>query len=113
MNKKISINKAYLIVILLSLLITLVTIVYLKLTTNEGIILNNNLTAEFRSEVKISTFIKHIDGKLISDYKVDTNEVGKKDVNITFKNQYGFITSKKIAIEVVDVTAPTVVVSNP
>ena len=113
MNKKISINKAYLIVILLSLLITLVTIVYLKLTTNEGIILNNNLTAEFRSEVKISTFIKHIDGKLISDYKVDTNEVGKKDVNITFKNQYGFITSKKIAIEVIDVTPPTVVVSNP
>lgn len=113
MNKKISINKAYLIVILLSLLITLITIVYLKLTTNEGIILNDNLTTEFRSEVYISTFIKHIDGKLIGDYKVDTSEVGYKDVNITFKNQYGFITTKKITIKVIDVTPPTVVVSNP
>lgn len=113
MNKKISINKAYLIVILLSLLIVLTTIVYLKLTTNEGIIINDNLTVEFRSDAYISTFIKKIDGKLVGDYKVDTSEVGYKDVNITFKNQYGFITAKKITIKVIDVTSPTIIVSNP
>ena len=110
MSKKISLGNVYFIVILLSLLITLGTITYLRLTTTEGIIFNDNLKVEFRSEVYVSNFIKSIDGKLISDYKVDTNEVGKKDIVITFKNMYGFIVSKNLTIEVIDVTSPTVIV---
>ena len=43
MSKKISLRNVYLIIILLSLLITLGTITYLRLTTTEGIILNDNL----------------------------------------------------------------------
>ena len=113
MSKKISLGNVYFIVILLSLLITLGTITYLRLTTTEGIIFNDNLKVEFRSEVYVSNFIKNIDGKLISDYKVDTNEVGKKDIAITFKNMYGFIVSKNLTIEVIDVTTPTVIVSSP
>ena len=113
MSKKISLKNVYFIVILLSLLITLGTITYLRLTTTEGIIFNDNLKVEFRSEVYVSNFIKTIDGKLIDDYKVDTNEVGKKDITITFKNMYGFIVGKNINIEVIDVTAPTVVVNSP
>lgn len=112
MSKKISLGNVYFIVILLSLLITLGTITYLRLTTTEGIIFNDNLKVEFRSEVYVSNFIKNIDGKLISDYKVDTNEVGKKDIVITFKNMYGFIVSKNLTIEVIDVTSPTVIVNS-
>ena len=37
-------------------------------------------------EVYVNDFIKTIDGKLIDNYKVDTNEVGKKDIVITFKS---------------------------
>lgn len=112
-KKNISIKTVYLIVILLSALITLITLTYLRLTTTEGIILNKDLTTEFRSEVYINEFINYIDGKLIDNYKVDTNEVGKKDLNITFKNKYGFIVGKNITIEVKDVTSPTIVVNNP
>lgn len=113
MSKKISLRNVYFIVILLSLLVTLGTITYLRLTTTDGIIFNDNLKVEFRSEVYVSNFIKNIDGKLISDYKVDTNEVGKKDIVITFKNMYGFIVSKNLTIEVIDVTPPTVIVNSP
>lgn len=113
MSKKISLGNVYFIVILLSLLITLGTITYLRLTTTEGIIFNDNLKVEFMRDVYVSNFIENIDGKLISDYKVDTNEVGKKDIVITFKNMYGFIVSKNLTIEVIDVTSPTVIVSSP
>lgn len=113
MSKKISLRNVYLIIILLSLLITLGTITYLRLTTTEGIIFNDNLKVEFMRDVYVNDFIKNIDGKLISDYKVDTNEVGKKDIVITFKNMYGFIVSKNLTIEVIDVTSPTVIVSSP
>ena len=72
-NIKISIKNAYVIVIVLSLLVSLSTIIYLRLTNNEGIILNEDLTCEFREEVYVKDFINYIDGKLISNYRVDTN----------------------------------------
>lgn len=106
-------NRVYLIVILLSLLIILGTILYTRFTTTEGIFLNDDLTVQFRDEVYISDFISYIDGELIDNYRVDTNEVGLRELVVTFKNKYGFIVSKNITIEVIDVTSPTVVVSNP
>lgn len=112
-NKKISMRTVYLIVILLSALITLGTLLYLRFTTVEGLILIDDLTTEFRNEVYIEEFISYIDGKLIDNYKVDTNEVGYKDLNVTFKNKYGFIVSKTITIEIKDVIAPVIVVNDP
>lgn len=112
-KKKISPRTTYLIVILLSLLITLVTITYLRLTNNEGIYFVSDLTTNFREEVYISNFISYIDGTLIDDYKIDTSKVGIKEVNVNFKNKYGFIVSKNFNIIVKDVTPPMVVVNNP
>lgn len=112
-NIKIHIKTVYIIIIVLSLLITFATILYLKLTNTDGIVLNQDLTVDFREEVYIQDFIKYIDGKLIDNYLVDTNEVGPKDIIITFKNNYGFIVSKKITIEVKDVTPPTIAVNSP
>ena len=113
MKKKISLRTVYLIIILLSLLITLGTITYLRLTNNEGIFFKDNLTTTFREKVYISNFISYIDGTLIDDYLVDTKEVGPKELNINFKNKYGFIVSKSININVLDITPPKVVVNNP
>jgi hypothetical protein len=113
MKKKRSLRTVYLIIILLSLLITLVTITYLRLNSNEGIFFKDNLTTTFREKVYISNFISYIDGTLIDDYLVDTNEVGTKELNINFKNKYGFIVSKSININVLDITPPKVVVNNP
>lgn len=113
MKKKISLRSVYLIIILLSLLITLGTITYLRLNSNEGIFFKDNLTTTFRDEVYISNFISYIDGTLIDDYLVDTKEVGTKELNINFKNKYGFIVSKSININVLDIIPPKVVVNNP
>ena len=113
MKKKRTLRTVYLIIILLSLLITLGTITYLRLNSNEGIFFKDNLTTTFREKVYISNFISYIDGTLIDDYLVDTKEVGPKELNINFKNKYGFIVSKSININVLDITPPTVVVNNP
>ena len=112
-KRQLSIKTVYLIIVLMSAVITLGTLLYLKLTTTDGVVLKNDLTFQFRSEVHVSDFISYIDGKLIDDYMVDTNEVGFKDIVITFKNKYGFIVGKNITIEIKDVTPPTIVVNNP
>ena len=112
-NKRIANYDVYKIVISLSLIITIVTCSYLRLTNTDGIILNSDLTCNFREEVYINDFITYLDGKLVDNYQVDTNEVGFHDVIITYKNNYGFIVSKKITIEVKDITGPIIEVSNP
>ena len=58
-NKRIANHDVYKIVISLSLIITIVTCSYLRLTNTDGIILNSDLTCNFREEVYINDFINH------------------------------------------------------
>lgn len=113
-NIKLSRNVIYLIVILISLIITFGTIIVVRfMTYKDGVVLAGDLTCEFREKVYIEDFIVSIDGKLMDNYLVDTEEVGLKNIVITFKNKYGFIVGKEITIEVKDVTSPTIIVNNP
>jgi len=114
MKIRLSKRIVYLLIILLSLIITFVTIVFTKaMTYKDGVILKNDLVVNFRDKVYLEDFIISIDGKLMDNYLVDTNYVGFKNIVITFKNKYGFIVSKEITIEIKDVTSPVVVVNNP
>lgn len=112
-NIKISTKNVYKLMIVLSLIITMVTVLYSRFANTDGVVLNSDLTCEFREKVYVKDFVSILDGRLIDNYLIDTSEVGFKDVIITFKNKYGFIVGKKITIEVKDVVSPTVVVSNP
>lgn len=112
-NIKISNQTVYKIIISLSLIISIITITISRLTNTDGIILKKDLTCNFREDVHIKDFIGILDGQLIDNYKVDTSEVGPKDLIITYKNNYGFIVSTKITIEVKDITSPTIIVNNP
>ena len=111
---KISHRTVYIIFILISLIVTFATLLVSRFMNNtDGLYLKNDLTCEFREKVYVKDFISVLDGELVDNYLVDTNEVGFQDIIITFKNKYGFIVGKNVTIEVKDVVSPMVVVNNP
>lgn len=111
--KKIKFETIYKLIIITSLIITIATITVSRLTTKDGIILKKDLTVNFRDEVYIKDFINSLEGTLVDNYQVDTSIVGQQELTVTFQNKYDFIVSKKITIEVKDITSPTIIVSNP
>ena len=71
------------------------------------------MNCKFREKIYVSDFISKLDGELIEDYLIDTNKVGEKNIEIKYKNKYGFSKKNSITIDIIDVTSPTVIVSNP
>lgn len=106
-------NKILIILSIISLLIPTNILLYEQLTTTEGLILKKDLTTTFRKKINISKFIKKLDGQLLDDYIVDTNQVGNKKINIKFKNKYGIKVKKEITINIKDITPPTIIINNP
>lgn len=101
-------------IVWLILIIILVGFIFMiRFTNREDIILVNDLSCEFREEIYVKDFIKDIRGTVLDNYRIDTNEVGERQVTLVYENRYGFKVYKKFVIEVKDVIAPTVVVSNP
>lgn len=104
-------------IIIIILIILFLGILFLVLshfyTSDAEIILKTDLTCEFREEVYISDFISKLDGKLTENYQIDTTSVGPKNITIKYKNKYGFSRKTTITITILDVTAPTIIVSNP
>ena len=93
----------------LTLLIT-TSISYLFINT-KSILLVPNLTCNFREEVYLKDFIYKLDGTLQNNYKIDTNTVGKKNLKAVYKDKHCFYKVKTPAIEIKDVTPPTILVN--
>ena len=81
--------------------------------STDGLFLKKDLTCAFREKIVVSDFIASLDGELLNDYQIDTNEIGVKTIEIKYRNCYGFTVKVYVNIEILDVTSPTVVVSNP
>lgn len=79
----------------------------------DSIVLEDDLTCLYRENVTADRFIKSIDGELLDKYLVDTSVVGKRRVEIQYKNRYGFVEHFRFDIEVLDKTAPIINVKNP
>ncbi len=108
MNKK----KKILLLILSLTLVSLVTLMtYLHFTTTEDLVFKKEITLTFRQKIKNSDLIEKINGKLLLDPYVDTNVVGKRKVQVTYYNHYGFIENKSVEVTIKDITPPTVVVN--
>lgn len=110
-------NKSHKLLFLLMGLFVLVFLFFFIITTyfinQNDLILKHDLTCNFREKVLVSSFIAKLNGELVTNDYVDTNQVGKQTLTISYRNKYGLTVRKKIEIEVKDVTPPTVVVSNP
>lgn len=70
--------------------------------------LKDNLDASFADTLRVSSFIKKINGKIVDDYYLDTDSLGKKKVNFQFINDDGIKIKYSYEINVVDKEAPLI-----
>lgn len=70
--------------------------------------LKDNLDADFADTLRVTSFIKKINGKLVDDYYLDTDSLGKKKVNFQFINDDGIKIKYSYEINVVDKEAPLI-----
>ena len=73
-----------------------------------SIILKEDMTVEFGKEVKVSDFIENINGNLINDYKIDTENLGEMKVEFEFKNIKNKKRKSEFIVNVVDKTPPKI-----
>ncbi len=105
--------KIQLIIFLLLFLIFLCSLVlYLHFTNTEDLIPKKNMSFNFRQTVHTSDLIEKLNGRLLTNTLVDTNTVGKRKVQVSYYNHYGFIENKYVEIEIKDITPPTVVINS-
>lgn len=78
----------------------------------ESVILKDNLEVEFGEKVKVSDFIENLNGSLVNDYEINTEELG--DVKLSF--EYINIKNRKrkfeFTIKIIDVNAPKIFSGN-
>ncbi len=70
------------------------------------VVLKDNLDVEVYNEVKVKDFITKLNGKLITNDKVDTSELGKKEITFEYINDENIKIPYTIEINVVDTTPP-------
>ena len=77
-------------------------------TAKVEITLVENLEADFASTYKVSSFIDSINGKIVDDYIIDTESLGKKRVDFEFVNDDGIKLKYSFDVNIVDKESPIV-----
>lgn len=104
-----------LLIITIVVIIIILDIINIKKEKKEdeiALTLKENLSTEFLSDVKVSSFIENLNGTLIDDYKIDTTSLGTKNVNVKYKNERGKKKNKSYEINVVDTEKPKIFLSD-
>ena len=110
MKKKIIISIISLIIIAIIITILFIFNFFKPVTT--VINLANNLTFQYDEEIYLYDTITIIDGNILSEnYLLNTNELGKKEIEITYKDSNRWKHTYKYSYEVVDKIAPLLSVS--
>ena len=110
-KKKIIIISA--IVIVAILIISLIIYFNVRIVVdNSGFTLKDDLTVNVYSDVKVKDFIKDIDGKLVDNNKIKTNELGKVEVEFIYLNSDEKKRKGVFEVEVKDLEEPLIWLSN-
>lgn len=72
------------------------------------ITLKDDLSLEFNDKKKVSDYIKSINGKIVNDYTINANKLGKKEVKFQFVNNENIKLNYSFQIEVKDTTDPVI-----
>lgn len=94
------------------IIISIKNIIRDKKEEKTALTLKDNLQTEFLSDVKVSTFIEHLNGTLISDDKIDTTSLGTKTLKVNYKNTRGKKKHKSYQITIVDTEKPKIFLSS-
>ena len=88
-------------------IVKLVGFIRLK-TAKIEVTLQNDLTASFLENKKISDYIVSINGNILNDKSIDTTKIGKKTISFKFKNDDGIVVPYSYEIEVKDTIEPVI-----
>lgn len=72
------------------------------------VVLKDNLEADFVDTLKVSSFIESINGKIVNDYYLNTDSLGKKKIDFEYINDDGIKIKYNYEINVVDREAPLI-----
>ena len=124
-NKAKPIKKIYLVTILIVCLILIFSLVFFILIPafkqikqrkeeerikNATVIvdLKDDLSISFLEDAKVTDFILNINGTVVSDYNIDTSEVGEKEVTFEYINDENIKIPYTYKLNVVDDVAPDI-----
>ena len=111
-KKKIIIISAIVIVVVI-LIISLIIYFNVRIVVdNSGFTLKDDLTVNVYSNVKVNDFIKDIDGKIVDNNKIKTNELGKVEVEFIYLNSDEKKRKGVFEVEVKDLEEPLIWLSN-
>lgn len=101
------------IIIIISIIVSIILIIliyniYRIKTAKISITYKDELIADFASNVKVSSFIESINGKIIDDYTINTDTLGKKKIRYVYINDDGIKLKQSYELEVKDREAPLV-----
>lgn len=74
----------------------------------ESVTLREDLTVEFGKEVKVSSFIDKLNGQMLNDFIIETDELGTKEITFEFLNIKNKHKKATFNIEIIDKTAPKI-----
>ena len=83
-----------------------------KQEDERALTLKQNLTAEFASKVKISDFIENLEGELIEDSIINTENLGTNTVTFEYKSIRNKKKQKFFDITIVDTVKPMIYMSS-
>lgn len=78
----------------------------------EAVTLKSNLKVEYGEKVKVSDFIENLNGTLLTDNEIDTENVGKVPVSFDFINIKNKNRTYNFNIEVIDVNPPKIFIGD-
>ncbi len=113
MKKRMITIKSIMFLAVIIILISL--IIYLNnriVDDNSGFTLKANLTAQVYSDVQVKDFIDDIEGDIIENPKINTNELGKEEVSFIYLNSDDKKRRGNFEIKVVDTEEPLVWISS-
>ncbi len=101
------------IVIVVILIISLIFYFNVRIVVdNSGFTLKDDLTVNVYSNVKVKDFIKDIDGKVVDNNKIETNELGKVEVEFIYLNSDNRKRKGTFEVKVKDLEEPLIWLSN-
>lgn len=75
---------------------------------NSGFTLKENVNAEVYSKVEVSDFLETIEGKIVEEDSIDTEELGEQEISFVYLNKENKKRRGRFNINVVDQTEPLI-----
>ncbi len=115
-KKLVIIVSATLAIILIAVSIVMVLIIHdieeTKRLDATSVTLSDDLSIGFGEPVRVSNFIKDLQGSMVNDFEINTNSLGEQDITFEYINNRNKKRPYTFKIKVIDKVAPTIYGNN-